>query len=279
MRLTDLIAGQDVTAPAEAGTVAIAGITADSRQVKPGFLFAALSGSKQDGRAFVAQAVAAGAVAVLAEPGLADVGVPVVASDNPRRALARLAARFYGRQPKCVAAVTGTNGKTSVASFTRQIWTRLGDRAASLGTLGLVVDGRPPQPSLTTPDPVALHATLAELARDGVDHVAIEASSHGLDQSRLDGVELTAAGFTNITRDHLDYHKTMEAYFAAKVRLFERVLPRRGTAVLNADSGAYPFLEAVCKRRDQRVISFGTGAADLALRDRKPSATGQDLSL
>ena len=288
MRLTDLIAGQDVTAPAEAAAVAIAGITADSRQVKPGFLFAALSGSKQDGRAFIAQAVAAGAVAVLAETGVTDAGVPIVAprdnvalilTDNPRRALARLAARFYGRQPRCIAAVTGTNGKTSVAAFTRQIWTRLGDRAASLGTLGLVVDDRPPQPSLTTPDPVALHATLAALAHEGVDHVAIEASSHGLDQSRLDGVELTAAGFTNITRDHLDYHKTMEAYFAAKVRLFERVLPRRGTAVLNADSGAYPYLEAVCRRRDQRVISFGTGAADLALRDRKPSATGQDLTL
>jgi UDP-N-acetylmuramoyl-L-alanyl-D-glutamate--2,6-diaminopimelate ligase len=175
--------------------------------------------------------------------------------------------------------VTGTNGKTSVASFTRQIWARLGHKAASLGTLGLVAPGKPPRDSLTTPDPVLLHAQLAELADAGVDHLALEASSHGLDQYRLDGVALTAAGFTNITRDHLDYHQTMEAYFAAKVRLFERVLPRRGTAVLNADSGAYPFLEAVCKRRDQRVISFGTGTADLALRERRPSATGQDLTL
>ena len=205
--------------------------------------------------------------------------VPVVASDNPRRALAKLAARFYGRQPRCIAAVTGTNGKTSVAAFTRQIWARLGLRAASLGTLGLIAPDRPPEPSLTTPDPVALHAQLAALAADGVDHLAMEASSHGLDQYRLDGVALTAAGFTNLTRDHLDYHKTMEAYFAAKVRLFQRVLPRQGCAVLNADSGAYPFLEAVCRRRDQRVISFGTGAADLALRDRRPSATGQHLTL
>ncbi|MBI3516416.1 MAG: UDP-N-acetylmuramoyl-L-alanyl-D-glutamate--2,6-diaminopimelate ligase, partial [Proteobacteria bacterium] len=179
----------------------------------------------------------------------------------------------------CIAAVTGTNGKTSVATFTRQIWARLGHHAASLGTLGLVAPDRPPQPTLTTPDPVALHALLAELAADGVDHLAMEASSHGLDQYRLDGVVLSAAGFTNLTRDHLDYHKTMEAYFAAKVRLFERILPRQSCAVLNADSGAYPFLEAVCRRRDQRVISFGTGAADLALRDRRPSATGQDLTL
>jgi UDP-N-acetylmuramoyl-L-alanyl-D-glutamate--2,6-diaminopimelate ligase len=217
-------------------------------------------------------------VAILAEtpaPG----AVPVLATDNPRRALAKLAARFYRLQPACIAAVTGTNGKTSVATFTRQIWARLGHRAASLGTLGLVAPDRPPQPSLTTPDPVALHALLAELAADQIDHLAMEASSHGLDQHRLDGVALSAAGFTNLTRDHLDYHRSMEAYFAAKLRLFERVLPRQGCAVLNADSGAYPFLEAVCKRRDQRVISFGTGAADLALRERRPSATGQDLTL
>jgi UDP-N-acetylmuramoyl-L-alanyl-D-glutamate--2,6-diaminopimelate ligase len=279
LRLSDLIAGLDLTVPAGPGAdPEIAGLTADSRQVKPGYLFAALAGSRQDGRRFIDQALAAGAAAVLAD-GAAAGNVPVIASDNPRRALAKLAARFYGRQPRCIAAVTGTNGKTSVAAFTRQIWARLGLRAASLGTLGLVAPDRPPEPSLTTPDPVALHAQLAALAADGVDHLAIEASSHGLDQYRLDGVKLAAAGFTNLTRDHLDYHKTMEAYFAAKVRLFERVLPRQGCAVLNADSGAYPFLEAVCRRRDQRVISFGTGAADLALRERRPSATGQDLTL
>ena len=279
MRLSDLIAGLDLTVPAEPGAnPEIAGLTADSRQVKPGYLFAALAGSRQDGRRFIDQAIGAGAVAVLADAASAA-RVPVVASDNPRRALAKLAARFYGRQPRCIAAVTGTNGKTSVAAFTRQIWARLGLRAASLGTLGLIAPDRPPEPSLTTPDPVALHAQLAALAADGVDHLAMEASSHGLDQYRLDGVALTAAGFTNLTRDHLDDHKTMEAYFAAKVRLFERVLPRQGCAVLNADSGAYPFLEAVCRRRDQRVISFGTGAADLALRDRRPSATGQHLTL
>jgi len=279
LQLSDLIAGLDLTVPAElAADLEIGGITADSRQVKPGYLFAALAGSRQDGRRFIDQAVAAGAVAVLAEAAISG-GAPLIASDNPRRALARLAARFYRTQPRCIAAVTGTNGKTSVAAFTRQIWARLGHRAAALGTLGLVAPDRPPQPTLTTPDPVALHALLAELATDGVDHLAMEASSHGLDQYRLDGVVLTAAGFTNLTRDHLDYHVTMEAYFAAKVRLFERILPRHGCAVLNADSGAYPFLEAVCRRRDQRVISFGTGAADLALRERRPSATGQELSL
>jgi len=282
LRLSELIAGLDLQAPAAtAATLEIAGITADSRHVKPGDLFAALPGSRHDGRQFIDQAIAAGAVAVLAERAGTPLRapVPVLASDNPRRALAKLAARFYRAQPACIVAVTGTNGKTSVAAFTRQIWTRLGHRAAALGTLGLVAPDRPPAPTLTTPDPVALHALLAELAHEGVDHLAMEASSHGLDQSRLDGVRLAAAGFTNLTRDHLDYHKTMEAYFAAKVRLFERVLPREGCAVLNADSGAFPFLEAVCRRRDQRVISFGTGAADLALRDRKPSATGQDLTL
>jgi UDP-N-acetylmuramoyl-L-alanyl-D-glutamate--2,6-diaminopimelate ligase len=279
LRLTELIAGLDLQVPAApAADPEIGGLTADSRQVKPGYLFAALAGSKQDGRRFIDQAIAAGAVAVLAE-GAASDRVPVLTSDNPRRALARLAARFYGRQPRCIAAVTGTNGKTSVAAFTRQIWARLGLRAASLGTLGLVAPDRPPEPSLTTPDPVALHAQLAALADDRVDHLAMEASSHGLDQYRLDGVALSAAGFTNLTRDHLDYHQTMEAYFAAKVRLFERILPRQGCAVLNADSGAYPALEAVCRRRDQRVISYGTGAADLALRERRPSATGQDLTL
>ena len=279
MRLSDLIAGLDLTVPAAlAADLEIGGITADSRQVKPGYLFAALAGSRQDGSRFIDQAVAAGAVAVLAEAASSD-RAPLIATDNPRRALARLAARFYRIQPRHIAAVTGTNGKTSVAAFTRQIWARLGYRAAALGTLGLVAPDRPPQPTLTTPDPVALHALLAELAADGVDHLAMEASSHGLDQYRLDGVALTAAGFTNLTRDHLDYHRTMEAYFAAKVRLFERILPRQGCAVLNADSGAYPFLEAVCRRRDQRVISFGTGAADLALRDRRASTTGQDLTL
>ena len=283
MQLSELIAGLDLTVPPSvAATLEVAGITADSRRVKPGDLFAALPGSRTDGRKFIDQAVAAGAILVLADPAAAtpkSMRVPVLASDNPRRALAKLAARFYRAQPGCVVAVTGTNGKTSVAAFTRQIWARLGHRAAALGTLGLIAPDRPPQPTLTTPDPVALHALLAELARDGIDHLAMEASSHGLDQYRLDGVALRAAGFTNLTRDHLDYHRTMEAYFAAKVRLFERILPRRGCAVLNADSGAFPFLEAVCRRRDQRIISFGTGAADLALRERRPSATGQDLTL
>jgi UDP-N-acetylmuramoyl-L-alanyl-D-glutamate--2,6-diaminopimelate ligase len=279
LRLNDLIAGLDLTVPPSTATdLEIAGITADSRAVQPGFLFAALPGSVHDGRQFIDAAVAAGAVAVLAGEAH-PAAVPTITADNPRRTLAKLAARFYRLQPAAIAAVTGTNGKTSVASFTRQIWTRLGHRAAALGTLGLVAPDRPPQPTLTTPDPVALHALLAELAAEGVDHLAMEASSHGLDQYRLDGVALTAAAFTNLTRDHLDYHKTMEAYFAAKLRLFERVLPRQGCAVLNADSDAFPFLEAVCRRRDQRVISFGTGAADLALRDRRAAATGQDLTL
>jgi len=258
----------------------IAGLTADSRAVAAGFLFAALPGAKHDGRAYVGEALRRGAAAILAGPGLdLPAGVPYVEAANPRRAFARAAARFAGSQPRTVVAVTGTSGKTSVASFARQIWSHAGRKAASLGTLGLVAPHASRYGALTTADPVTLHKDLAELAAAGVDHAAIEASSHGLDQCRLDGVTLTAAAFTNLSRDHLDYHLSMEAYFAAKRRLFDTLLPQGAVAVLNADVPEYEALRAVCLARRQRVIAYGRAGADIRLVSATPVPQGQDIEI
>jgi len=258
----------------------IAGVTADSRAVARGFLFAALPGTKHDGRAYVGEALRRGAAAVLAGPGLdLPAGVPYVEAANPRRAFARAAARFTGAQPRTVVAVTGTSGKTSVASFARQIWDHAGRKAASLGTLGLVAPHMARYGALTTADPVSLHKDLAELAAAGVDHVAIEASSHGLDQCRLDGVTLTAAAFTNLSRDHLDYHPTMEAYLAAKRRLFDTLLPQGAVAVLNADAPEYAALRDICLARRQRVIGYGRAGDDIRLVSATPVPQGQDLEI
>src|SRR5947207_5959709 len=269
------------------GDPEIVGITADSRQVKPGFLFAALRGTQQDGRAFAADAVKKGAAAILTDgaggralaPG-ARRRVAIRRGPNRRRRLALLAARFYTRQPRTIAAVTGTNGKTSVAHFTREIWTHGGHPAASLGTLGLVSPaGRRPG-ALTTPDPVALHRDLADLAAAGVEHAAIEASSHGLAQFRLDGVAVAAAAFTNLTRDHLDYHGDMAAYRAAKERLFADLLARDGAAALNANSPEFADLARLCRDRGQRVIGYGiASSAELRLAERIPTRNGQRIGL
>ena len=223
MKLREILPA-DVEIAARHADLDVGGVTADSRLVKPGDLFVAIAGGKTDGLRFVAPAVAAGAVAVLAErPPSAPLpeNVAFARVGNVRRALARVAAKIYPRQPQTIAAVTGTSGKTSVAAFTRQIWSALGYRAASIGTIGVVSPCGETYGSLTTPDPVALHQSLDALAGDGVTHLAIEASSHGLDQYRLDGLHIAAAGFTNITRDHLDYHPSFAAYFSAKLRLFE----------------------------------------------------------
>ena len=288
MRLIELMDGaQGPLILSSPGDPDIRGLTADSRAVKPGFLFAALPGAKTDGRRFVADAVARGAVAVLTDdPGaLSDLAqrqppVQVVFDENPRRRLARMAARFYVPQPETLVAVTGTNGKTSVTVFTRQIWQKLGHRAASLGTIGIVGPDFEQPGALTTPDPVSLHHELNLLARSGIDHVALEASSHGLDQYRLDGLELAAAAFTNLTRDHLDYHRDMEAYFLAKARLFTELLPPDGTAVLNADSAEAMRLGQPCRQRGQTVITFGAApGADLRLAAARPLAAGQELEL
>jgi UDP-N-acetylmuramoyl-L-alanyl-D-glutamate--2,6-diaminopimelate ligase len=265
----------------------IRGLTADSRAVEPGFLFAALPGTKVHGKVFIADAVKRGAVAVLIDDlqALAALhreypGVPVVVDPNPRRRLAQMAARFHAPQPKTIAAVTGTNGKTSVAAFTRQIWEHAGRRAASLGTLGVVGPDFERAGALTTPDPVSLHRELQDLARQRIDDVAIEASSHGLDQFRLDGLDLSAAAFTNLSRDHLDYHRTMEAYLAAKARLFGELMPRGRSAVLNADVPEFEALARLCRSRSHCIYAYGTGArTELRLLATRPTAAGQEIDL
>ncbi|MGF9691709.1 UDP-N-acetylmuramoyl-L-alanyl-D-glutamate--2,6-diaminopimelate ligase [Rhizobium sp. 0TCS1.26] len=217
-----------------AGDIEITGISADSRRIEPGMLFVAIAGNKADGSVYAEEAVRRGAAAVVANQPV-SLAVPVVAVADPRRLLALAAARLYGDQPQTMVAVTGTAGKTSVASFTRQIWAHAGLAAAQIGTTGVISPTRNEYGSLTTPDPVALHALLANLAGEGVTHAAMEASSHGLDQRRLDGVRLSAAGFTNLGRDHMDYHPTVEDYMAAKMRLFDVLLPKGSPAVIFSD--------------------------------------------
>jgi UDP-N-acetylmuramoyl-L-alanyl-D-glutamate--2,6-diaminopimelate ligase len=261
--------------------VTIKGLASDSRHVEPGQLFAALSGTQADGHIFIPEAVQKGAVAVLGSSTAEAYAqlVPVIIDENPRRRLAQLAASFFGSQPAFTAAVTGTNGKTSIASFTRQLWDRLGIRAASLGTLGLESAGRWPKSSLTTPDAITLHRLAAELAKGGVDHLVVEASSHGLHQERLAGLTIDAAAFSNISRDHFDYHGSFEAYLAAKTRLFSECLRAGGTAVLNADSPEFEGLARIAKSRGAEVIDFGTTAKALRLVDRQPELTGQILEI
>ncbi|MGE5546139.1 MAG: UDP-N-acetylmuramoyl-L-alanyl-D-glutamate--2,6-diaminopimelate ligase [Solirubrobacterales bacterium] len=256
----------------------ILGLTADSRRVAPGWLFAALPGTKADGRAFIGQALAQGAVAILAPE-----GTPAPANDamlvtdpNPRRRFALMAAAFHGAQPDSMVAVTGTNGKTSTAVFYRQIAKALGHRSAAIGTLGVIADGWDNKGGLTTPDPADLHQVLAELAGRGVDHACMEASSHGLSQYRLDGVRLKAAAFTNLTRDHLDYHGDMDGYAEAKLRLFTEVMPADGVAVINADSEAAGRFAAAAPGR---VLTFGRTGADLKLVAARPEPHGQVLDL
>lgn len=272
--LTDLVPGAT-----PAANPLVSGVTADSRKVRPGWLFAALPGARADGRAFVAQAVAAGASAILApaDTDLDTGAVPLVRVANPRRAFALAAAAFYRRQPAVMAAVTGTNGKTSVANFARQMWERAGHKAAALGTLGIVASGWPHRPSLTTPDPADLHAALAELADAGVTHACMEASSHGLDQYRLDGVALKAAAFTNLTRDHLDYHGDLDSYLDAKLRLFSELLPADGVVVVNADDPAADRVAAAAGRR--RLVRYGRAGRELRLVDALPVPGGQRLNL
>ena len=262
----------------------IAGVTADSRKVKPGFLFAALPGSMVDGREFAAKAVAAGAVAVISAQDMPGLGVPVLATKDPRRAYALAAKAFWGAQPPVVVAVTGTNGKTSVAAFCRQIFNHAGKKAASMGTLGVRATGpgldeQLTPPGLTTPDAADVAELMSILAAKGVTHLALEASSHGVDQRRLDGVDLVAAGFLNLTQDHLDYHHTMEAYRDAKLRLFETLLPRGATAVLNADSDAYDAFAATAVTSGQSVFSVGEAGQGLKLLSRQPTPEGQTLKI
>ncbi len=258
----------------------ITGVTADSRRVQPGYLFAALPGSTADGRRFVPAAINAGAAAILGGEDLPAITAPAVRAADPRRAYALAAAALHGRAPKTVVAVTGTNGKTSVAAFCRQIFAALGHKSASMGTLGVRAgDTQLTPPGLTTPDAGDVAEMLARLADMGVTHLALEASSHGVDQRRLDGVKLTAAGFLNLTQDHLDYHLTMEAYRAAKLRLFETLLPRGGAAVLNADSDAFPVFAGAARTFGQRLITVGSMGQGLTLLARRPAPNGQRLRI
>ncbi|MCH8465455.1 MAG: UDP-N-acetylmuramoyl-L-alanyl-D-glutamate--2,6-diaminopimelate ligase [Roseinatronobacter sp.] len=271
--------------PSRGGNVSVTGLAIDSRAVREGALFAALPGSRVHGAEFITYALRMGAAAILTDREGAEIAADVLAAspaalvlaEDPRAALSGAAALWFGAQPEAMVAVTGTNGKTSVASFTRQLWAALGQEAANIGTTG--IEGAFSAPlSHTTPDPITLHRLLADMARAGVTHAAMEASSHGLDQRRLDGVRLRAAAFTNLSQDHLDYHLTMEGYFAAKAQLFNRVLPDDGVAVINMDDPYGPQMLAVAEARGQGCLTFGRGEdADLHILGQRFDAAGQVL--
>jgi UDP-N-acetylmuramoyl-L-alanyl-D-glutamate--2,6-diaminopimelate ligase len=273
-------AGEDFQLSGDAN-VSISGLSLDSRQIERGMMFVALAGAKLDGRLFIPEACQRGAAAILTDTEAAvPAGVTVMRARDPRRLLAPLAAAFYERQPTHIAAVTGTNGKTSTAQFLREITQSLGHKSASVGTLGVITAAGEAYGSLTTPDAITLHKVLAELAETPITHVCLEASSHGLSQRRLAAVRIKAAGFTNLTRDHLDFHGTMENYFAAKALLFSEVMAPDGVAVLNADTPQAETLSAIVKQRGGRVIAYGQAAsADLRLLELKAHAQGQSLSL
>ena len=249
-----------------AGALEVSGLSADSRKIKSGMVFVAIAGSKTDGAGFIRDAAENGAVAAISATPVSNAAIPVLQVDNPRLFLALAAARFYQSQPQTMVAVTGTAGKTSVASFTRQIWAYAGLAAAMIGTTGVVAPGRKDYGSLTTPDSMALHALLAELREAGVTHAAMEASSHGLDQYRLDGVRLAAGAFTNLGRDHMDYHPTVNDYFDAKMHLFDRVLPPGSPAVINADDEWSKQAVAAAKAAGQKVLTVGRNGTFLALK-------------
>jgi UDP-N-acetylmuramoyl-L-alanyl-D-glutamate--2,6-diaminopimelate ligase len=277
MTLGELM-GPEVSLPATLAALPIKGLAADSREVKPGYLFAALPGTSHDGARFIDDAMQRGAAAILAEQGITDPKdeTPIIADAAPRRRLALIAARFFGQQPETVVAVTGTNGKTSVVSFVRQLWAAQGFVAASLGTVGVVGPRGSTSLKHTTPDPIALHSILAALAKDGITHLALEASSHGLQQHRIDGVRLTAAAFTNISRDHLDYHRSFADYFAQKLRLFTELLPD-GAAVVDIDSDAGKNVAEAAKARGLRLITIGRAGETLRLVSSEVDGFGQNL--
>ena len=279
MKLGDLFNGNAVV-DAQHAAVAVAGLAVDSRAVKPGDVFFALAGVKTDGARFIDSAIASGAVAVVADRRPQnDHSVAFIASPNPRRALALAAARFFSRQPATIAAVTGTSGKTSVAAFTRQIWERLGYASASIGTIGLVSPKRTIHGSLTTPDPIALHRSLDELAREGVTHLAIEASSHGLDQFRLDGVRVSAGAFTNLSRDHMDYHPTVEHYLGAKLRLFTDLIVDGGAAVVAADHEQSNAVVDAARARKLKIVTVGRKGETIKLIDASIDGFAQILTI
>ena len=291
MRLIDVLDGtdMDVTDHTVMNETDITGLTCDSRQVGPGFIFAALPGTRLDGRDFIPEAIAKAAAAVLApsgtvlgdgiEDGIETGPVPLLTDANPRRQYALMAANLFAGQPETIAAVTGTNGKTSVVTFLRQIWTGLGHKAASAGTLGISAQGFDTRYGLTTPDSVDLHRNLSDLAAAGFDHLALEASSQGLDQHRLDGVRAGLGAFTNLTRDHLDYHGGMEDYLAAKLRLFTDIIAPDGTAVIDADGDHAGPVEAACRDRGLKVMTHGRAGEDVRLENTETLTDGHRIRL
>ena len=280
MRLSNLIA------PADGAIIhgedrVISGIACDSRQVKAGYVFIAVSGFTQDGTTFIPQAISSGASVIVIENGADRSGitdnVTVVSVVNVRHALSVMASRYYPRQPQIIAAITGTSGKTSTVQFVRELWQHAPHKSASLGTLGIISPQTTQYGSLTTPDPITLHKLVDKIASEGVTHLAMEASSHGIQLHRLDSVKVNVAAFTNLSRDHLDYHQTMEHYFSAKLRLFSTLLRQGGTAVLNADIPEFDDIKAVCDARNLRVMSFGRQGRDVTVLEHAPEPKGQRI--
>lgn len=260
-------------------TAVVTGFAIDHRKVAPGTIFGAFPGQRVNGEDFIDAAIAAGAIAVVAAPGVSVTGAAHIASTNPRDTFARMAAQFFMPFPDLAVAVTGTNGKTSTVEMTRQLWRMAGYHAASIGTLGVTTADDRVVTGLTTPDVVTFLANMAGLAREGVTHAAFEASSHGLSQYRIDGPKVSAAAFTNLSRDHLDYHKDMADYFTAKMRLFSEVLDPAGTAVVWADDEYAPRVIDLARERGNRLMSIGTHGDDIRLVSRDPTMLGQTLTI
>ena len=276
MKLSELLKDKALSRDVE-----ITGLTADSRAVKTGFLFAALPGTQVDGVKYIDDAIKAGAAAILCRPDAVQDNDNIVWINDqiPARLFAHIAASYFDKQPKTVVAVTGTNGKTSVASFTKQIWEYMGHRAGMVGTLGITAPGIEQQTGLTTPDPVTLQSAMSDICDAGVDHVVFEASSHGLAQYRLDGINVSVAAFTNLTRDHFDYHGSKENYYYAKARLFGEVMKPGGVAVLNADSSVVMEVADICWARGHRVITVGHHSGDIRLLRQRTSEIGQEITI
>ena len=256
----------------------VTGLTADSRQVEPGMVFAALPGAAMDGRDFIPQAIENGAVAILSVEGV-KASVPVITVPKPRLVYAQTAAKLYPGQPEVLVAMTGTNGKSSTVDFLRQIWAFAGFNSACFGTLGVTSSAGYKPMSHTTPDALTLHKTLADLKREGVTHAAMEASSHGLKQYRMDGVKVTASGFSNLTQDHFDYHPSMQDYFTSKARLFIDLTPRGAPVVINTNDKYGEHLVSVCEGLGHDVVQVGWTGYDIRIDEVMPHASGQNLTL
>ena len=271
--LSDLLP-ETLSAPEGAEDLEVTGLALDSRKVKPGDLFAALPGVKVNGTQFIDMAVEKGAVCVLAPKG-AHASVPVVEAEDPAEALSAIASNFYPRQPATIAAITGTNGKSSTVEFLRQIWASTGIEAAALGTLGVTLSSGRTDVGYTTPDAIALHQSLDTLTEDGVTHLAMEASSHGLKQRRMDGVRLSLVGFTNLTQDHLDYHPDFEDYFASKMRLFSALAPMGAPAVINMDSDWSQRVAQAAQSAGLSPVEIGWRGRDLTVHEITPHPASQ----